>query len=84
MKPEDDGLLGRLPRSRPGTRSSRREPAAQSGRSVTPGRSRAPERERRDSDPVGDVVRIAARTAEVGLKAAQQVTREVFRRLPRI
>jgi hypothetical protein len=33
---------------------------------------------------VGDAVRTAARGAEAGLKVAQALTREVFRRLPRI
>lgn len=84
MSPEDDGLLGGLPRSRPGTRSSRREQADTPARKEPPPPVPATERERRDGDPVGDAVRAAARTAEAGLKVAQQVTLEVFRRLPRL
>jgi hypothetical protein len=77
----DDELLGGLPRSRPGTRSSRRTGA--------PARAKRPPAEdapapTADQDPVGDAVRTVARGAEAGLKVAQAVTREVFRRLPRM
>ena len=70
MDREEPGLLGNLPRSRPGTRSEKRdgEPAAKP-------RTPAPE-PAESGDPIGDAVRIVARTAS-------GVTREVLRRLPR-
>jgi hypothetical protein len=70
MDSEEPGLLGNLPRSRPGTRSEKRdgEPAAKP-------RKATPEPEA-SGDLVGDAVRTVARTAE-GL------TREILRRLPR-
>ena len=41
---EDGGVLGRLPRSRPGTRSEKREGQAESGVAGAAGPSRKPER----------------------------------------
>jgi hypothetical protein len=38
---------------------------------------------RDDADPVGDAVRLAARTAGAGLRVANGITRELLRRLPR-
>lgn len=75
MTGPDDELLGGLPKSRPGTRSSRRSGGPPPARRTPP-----PE----PPDPVGDAVRTVARSAEAGLKVAQAVTREVFRRLPRV
>ena len=76
MNGEERGLLGNLPRSRPGTRSDKRDgPAAseQTQRSPEPAAG----------DPVGDVLRAAGRTAGAGLRTAGDVTREILRRLPR-
>jgi hypothetical protein len=86
---EDGGgdVLGNLPRTRPGRRSEKREPRAKpaSGRqSPVAGRQgRGPAAVRDDADPVGDAVRLAARTAGAGLRVANGITRELLRRLPR-
>ena len=72
MNGEDPGLLGNLPRSRPGTRSQKRDgPPPQAPTPAAPG----PEGRDR-ADAVGDALRTAARTAG-------DVTREILRRLPR-
>ena len=77
MNDEDRGLLGNLPRSRPGTRSEKRDGGGAAER-------RAPVPEPEDAgDPVGDALRTAARTAEAGLRTAGDVTRGILRRLPR-
>jgi hypothetical protein len=89
---EEPGVLGNLPRSRPGQRSDKR--AAGEKRRGTTARStqrRAPRRPvkraeaipPRGSDPVGDVLRGVGQVAEAGLTVAAGVTREVLRRLPR-
>jgi hypothetical protein len=77
MDADDPGLLGRLPRSRPGTRSRKRgaetlaEPPEDRADRVA------------DDDPVGGAVRAAVGAAAAGLRAADGVAREVVRRLPR-
>lgn len=79
MDGEEPGLFGNLPRSRPGRRSDKRPAAPRRG-------SPAPPREETalpTGDPVGDALRVAARTAEAGLKTANDLTREILRRLPR-
>ena len=79
MNGDDRGLLGNLPRSRPGTRSEKRD-------RTPPAEAAPPPPERAGStagDPVGDALRTAARTAEAGLRTAGDVTREILRRLPR-
>jgi len=78
MNGEERGLLGNLPRSRPGTRSEKRDGGAAEAAEPAP---RSPKSEA--SDPVGDVLRAAGRTAEAGLRTAGDVTREILRRLPR-
>ena len=79
MTGDDPGLLGNLPRSRPGTRSAKRpsEPAGKPPKQSSASRPTEPD------DPVGDALRTAARTAEAGLRVANEVTRQVLRRLPR-
>ena len=71
MDPEGGGVLRNLPRARPGTRSSKREPGGTSG--TTSARREPPER---PSDPVGGAVSAVVRVAGA-------VSREVLRRLPR-
>lgn len=85
MSAEEPGLLGNLPRSRPGQRSAKRAATAKSPakEASTAKESAAAARDGADGDPVGDALRAAARTAEVGLRAANDVTREILRRLPR-
>jgi hypothetical protein len=78
MSPEDPGLLGNLPRSRPGHRSEKRRAPA------PPPRSRKqPQEPERSDDAVGDSLRAAAKGVGAGLRVANGVTREVLRRLPR-
>jgi hypothetical protein len=81
MSDEEPRLLGNLPRKRPGTRSTKRAPQPEAPERPAPQR-RAPDAPPAD-DPVGDVVRGAARAAEAGLRVANDLTREVLRRLPR-
>jgi len=94
---EDSGVLGNLPRSRPGRRSQKRDAAARAASSAEqrgskaaqpPSHARgrpapAPPEPSAGADPVGEAVRTAARVAGSGLKLADGVTREVLRRLPR-
>jgi hypothetical protein len=78
MEPDGGGVLRGLPRSRPGTRSSKRAGAA-----APPPADNAPAEKQEPDDPVGDAVRAATGAALAGLRAADAVTREVLRRLPR-
>src|SRR5215212_8191664 len=91
---EDSGVLGNLPRSRPGRRSQKRDAAGQiaeqrgSKAAQPPSHARgrpapAPPEPSGGADPVGEAVRTAAKVAGSGLKLADGVTREVLRRLPR-
>jgi hypothetical protein len=79
MNGDDRGLLGNLPRSRPGTRSEKRGGAPSAEESPASPKPAEPAA----GDPVGDALRTAARTAEAGLRTAGDVTREILRRLPR-
>ena len=69
MNGEEPGLLGNLPKSRPGTRSAKRAGSPQAGPRPAP-----PEPD--SGDPVTDAVKAVVRTAG-------GVTREILRRLPR-
>jgi hypothetical protein len=77
---DDRGVLGNLPRSRPGRRSEKRpnEPAARPRREPSGGAG-----ERPPADPVGDAIRAATGVAAAGARAANGLAREVLRRLPR-
>ncbi len=84
MNGEEPGLLGKLPRSRPGKRSEKREGPAATGPEPASGASPTGEPAAdAGGDPVGNALRSAARTAEAGLRTANDVTREILRRLPR-
>ena len=72
MNNEEPGLLGNLPRSRPGTRSQKRDGASRQAPAPPPPGTVEHDR----VDAVGDALRTAARTAG-------DVTREILRRLPR-
>ena len=78
MSRDEPGLLGNLPRTRPGRRSDKRpaEPAE-------PPSAGPPPRRERDADSVGTALRVAGRAAEAGVRIANGVTRGVLRRLPR-
>jgi hypothetical protein len=94
---DDQGVLGNLPRSRPGQRSEKRAPRGErAAKSTTlPKPAAGPRRaagsaagERRPSppagsDPVRGAIRGVAGIALTGAKVATGVTREVLRRLPR-
>jgi hypothetical protein len=75
---DDRGLLGDLPRSRPGTRSDKRGPRTapappppETAAAAQPG------------ELAGEALRAAVGAAEAGLKVASRITGEVLRRLPR-
>ena len=91
---DDGGVLGNLPRSRPGKRSEKRASAgarpsgAATKRPSSQTRRRLRDRPgtppaRRSNDPVGEVIRGAAKAAETGVRVAGAVAQEVLRRVPR-
>jgi hypothetical protein len=94
MTDDDGGVLGNLPRSRPGPRSEKRagrragEPAARPERikseaaaAASPPRDAPPPSH--GGDPVGDAIRTVTGVAATGARVAGGVAREVLRRLPR-
>ena len=99
---DDPGLLGNLPRSRPGTRSDKRARAppptgCRGRRSQARARAKAkprptpkvsnpkprPAPESQPGDPMSEALKAAARIAGAGARTANDVTREILRRLPR-
>ena len=81
MPTEDGGLLGDLPRERPGTRSPKRGDR----RAQTPPAAK-PEAEpprRTAGEAATEPLRLAVGAAEAGLKVASRITGELIRRLPR-
>lgn len=79
MTPDDPGMLGNLPRSRPGRRSDKRS----GGVPPTPPRKATAAKESQPpEDPVGTALKAAAKGVGTGLRVANGVTREVLRRLP--
>ena len=80
MTPDDPGMLGNLPRSRPGRRSDKRSGRTQPS---PPRTATQTEPERPEDDPVGGALKAAAKGVGAGLRVANGVTREVLRRLPR-
>jgi hypothetical protein len=74
MSSEDPGLLGGLPRSRPGKRSPKRAPEPDPPRAMGPERPSAP-----PPEPGLPGLGTAIRIGELGLKVATGVVR----RLPR-
>jgi hypothetical protein len=99
MTEDSDGILGNLPRSRPGVRSEKRasakrtapakpKPAAKQRTKPRPAAPAAPPPPPPPpppsrSDPVGLAVKTAGQVAETGLKVAARVAGGVLRRLPR-
>ena len=79
MEGDDPGVLGNLPRSRPGTRSEKR-PAPEPAGSATRPDSRT--RAGREDAP-GGALGAAGRLAAAGLRTGSAVTRGLLRRLPR-
>ncbi len=93
---DESGVLGNLPRKRPGTRSQKRDAPARAARAAeqrgtkaarpstqAKARPKPPQPAPRRADPVGEAVRTAAKVAGSGLKLADGLTREVLRRLPK-
>jgi len=74
---DDDGVLGNLPRTRPGQRSQKRGPRMAAG-APAPGRQAAPQ-ESSGGDPLSGAARAAGQLAGAALGAAGAV----LRRLPR-
>jgi len=82
MSADEGGLLGDLPRRRPGTRSSKRD-----GRPARPRPAPPPapaESPRTAGEAATEPLRLAVGAAEAGLKVASRITGELIRRLPRL
>jgi len=82
MTAEEGGLLGDLPRRRPGTRSSKRAERAPRPR-PGPSEPAAPPA-RTAGEAATDPLRLAVGVAEAGLKVASRITGELIRRVPRL
>jgi hypothetical protein len=81
MPKDEGGLLGDLPRQRPGTRSPKR-PERPAERPVEPSQPTPPGRTA--GEMATEPLRLAVGAAEAGLKVASRVTGELIRRLPRL
>jgi hypothetical protein len=82
MSADEGGLLGDLPRRRPGTRSAKRADRTVRERSAPPKRGpQAPQRTA--GEAATDPLRLAVGAAEAGLKVASRITGELIRRVPR-
>jgi hypothetical protein len=79
MAGDEGGLLGDLPRSRPGTRSSKRPARGREAAAEAP-----PARGVTAGEAATQPLRLAVGAAEAGLKVASRVTGELIRRLPRL
>ena len=86
---DDGGVLGNLPRSRPGRRSEKRDAApsgpkaAQRAPRSAPRRAAPPPEPAGEGDPVGGALRTVGGLAATGARVANGVARGVLRRLPR-
>ena len=87
---DDAGVLGNLPRTRPGRRSEKRasgrtaaRPATAAGASPPPPEPKPPKAPERSGDPLGEIVRGGLRVAGTGVRVADTVARELLRRFPR-
>jgi hypothetical protein len=79
---DDGGVLGNLPKSRPGRRSQKRPAKPQAAAQPPPGAAKRRDEES-EADPVGDAIRTATGIAAAGARVANGVARELVRRLPR-
>ncbi len=81
MPRDEGGLLGDLPRQRPGTRSAKRasRPVERPAEPAAP-----PPPARTAGELATEPLRLAVGAAEAGLKVASRVTGELIRRLPRL
>ncbi len=82
MSMDEGGLLGDLPRARPGTRSARRaeRPPRPRQERTPPAAPPGPTAGELATEPL----RVAVGAAEAGLKVASRLTGELIRRLPRL
>jgi hypothetical protein len=80
---DEGGVLGNLPRSRPGRRSQKRTGGGAGKRPADTARPATPPQGAPGNDPVGDAVRLATQVPLAGVRVAAGVTRELLRRLPR-
>jgi hypothetical protein len=78
----EGGLLGDLPRERPGTRSSKRAERRPQGPPGPPPEAGPPRRTA--GEAATEPLRLAVGAAEAGLKVASRITGELIRRLPRL
>jgi hypothetical protein len=95
MSDENDGILGNLPRSRPGVRSDKRASAGAKAKATKPRAQRKaaaappppppppPPEPESHTDPVGIALKAGETVARTGLKVAGRVAGGVMRRLPR-
>ena len=79
---DDGGVLGNLPNSRPGRRSTKRSASPPPAAKPPPAGGDTTERAAQ-GDPVGDAIRTATGIAATGARVANGVARELVRRLPR-
>ena len=82
MPADEGGLLGDLPRQRPGTRSSKRAERPAPSRPEPP--SAPEERPLTAGEVATQPLRLAVGAAEAGLKVASRITGELIRRVPRL
>jgi hypothetical protein len=83
MSADEGGLLGDLPRRRPGTRSEKRADRTVRERSTPPKTaSQAPQRTA--GEAATEPLRLAVGAAEAGLRVASRITGELIRRVPRL
>jgi hypothetical protein len=80
---EEGGLLGDLPRRRPGTRSAKRSERAPGPRPSSPPAAE-PAAPRTAGELATEPLRLAVGATEAGLKVASRITGELIRRLPRL
>ena len=98
MSEQNDGVLGNLPRSRPGVRSEKRAsggkaakprpkpkttPKAAPKTAPPPPRTPPPPQPGQPADPIGIALKAGETVARTGFKVAGRVAGEVMRRLPR-
>ena len=82
MAGDEGGLLGDLPRQRPGTRSARR--AGRPERRHSEPWEAARPRRRTAGEAATEPLRLAVGAVETGLRVASSITGGLIRRLPRI
>ena len=83
MPADEGGLLGDLPRRRPGTRSEKRADRTVRER-ATPPKTGPQAPQRTAGEAATDPLRLAVGVAEAGLKVASRITGELIRRVPRL